>query len=286
MFDYAALEALSAVLATGSFEAAAARLRVTPSAVSQRIRALEDRVGAVLVVRGAPCTGTEAGQRLARHAEVVALLEAELAPPEAAPVLRIAVNADSLATWVLPALAAVPDRLFDLVIDDQDHSADWLRRGEVVAAVTSSARAVPGCDVRPLGALHYLATAAPAFVAQHFPAGISAAALARAPALVFNEKDGLQAAWLQQVTGQSPPLRAHHIASTTAFVEAAELGLGWGMNPEVLVRGAIAAGRLVPLHPEPLAVALYWQSARRLAGPLAPLTRAMRTAAARVLRPA
>ncbi|MGD9919304.1 MAG: LysR family transcriptional regulator ArgP [Paenirhodobacter sp.] len=280
MFDYAALEALAAVLTTGSFEAAAARLRVTPSAVSQRVKALEERIGAVLVIRGAPCTGTAEGLRLARHLEEVALLEAGITAPEAPPVLRIAVNADSLATW---ALAAVPDRLFDLVIDDQAFSAEGLRRGEVVGAVTATARAVPGCDVVRLGSLRYLATASPGFIRQHFAGGVTAEALAAAPALVFDAKDALQSDWVRQVTGQSPALRAHRIASSTAFVTAAELGLGWGMNPEPLARAAIMAGRLMPLRPEPLEVPLYWQSARRLRTPLAPLTKAIREAARRVL---
>lgn len=50
------LAALAAVIECGSFDAAADRLHVTPSAVSQRIKALESRVGQVLVVRDKPCT--------------------------------------------------------------------------------------------------------------------------------------------------------------------------------------------------------------------------------------
>lgn len=285
MFDYAALEALSAVLATGSFEAAAARLHVTPSAVSQRIRALEDRVGAVLVVRGAPCTGTEAGLRLARHAEVVALLEAELAPPEAAPVLRIAVNADSLATWVLPALAAVPDRLFDLVIDDQDHAEDWLRRGEVVGAITSQPVPVPGCDAVPLGVMRYHALAAPEFVARHFPDGPTPEALAAAPALIFNEKDRLQAVWVKMVTGQTVALPHHRIGSAQGFVDAVKLGMGWGMVPDLLAARPVRNGRMVMLAEVPLNVAIYWQSLRRLRGPIEALTQSLRERAAEALLP-
>jgi len=144
MLDYALLSALAAVVRTGSFERAAHRLNVTPSAVSQRVKLLEERIGTVLVLRGQPCLATEAGQRLCQHVEQVALLESSLRgslpgmEPEAGPVtLRIAVNADSLATWFIPAMAGTEGFLFDLVLDDQDYSADWLRRGEVVAAVTS-----------------------------------------------------------------------------------------------------------------------------------------------------
>lgn len=283
MLDYPALQALAAVLATGSFEAAAAQLHVTPSAVSQRVKALEQRRGAVLVIRGTPCTGTAEGLRLARHQQTVALLEAELSPPEAPAALRIAVNADSLATWVLPALAAVPERLFEVLTDDQDHTAERLRRGEVVGVVTSLAQAVPGCDVVRLGALRYLATASPGFIRAHFAEGVSAATLAAAPTLTYDSKDRLQEDWVRQVTGQTVALRAHRLPSPEAFVAAAELGLGWGMNPEPLARRGIMAGRLHPLRPEPLLVPLYWQSLRQLRGPLAPLTRALRQAAARVL---
>ena len=144
-FDPDHLSALAAILRRGSFEAAASELGVTPSAISQRIRTFEDRIGAALINRGSPCTATPIGARIARHAEDIGLLEARLArdlgfdtTADRPVAVRIAVNADSLATWFVPALAAVPEILFDLVIDDQDHSAEWLQRGEVSAAVTSA----------------------------------------------------------------------------------------------------------------------------------------------------
>ena len=175
MLDYALLSALAAVVRTGSFEQAAQHLNVTPSAVSQRIKLLEERIGAVLVVRGQPCLATEIGERLCRHVDQVALLEASLRQSlpgmqrDTRPVtLRIAVNADSLATWFIPAMAQTDGLLFDLVLDDQDHSADWLRRGEVVAAVTSHGEPVQGCNCHSLGALRYIATASPGFVERWF----------------------------------------------------------------------------------------------------------------------
>lgn len=288
MLDYGALAALAAVLRTGSFERAAAELAVTPSAVSQRIAALEDRLGAVLVVRGRPCTATPAGRRLARHAEEVGILERALAadlgrPPPAAR-LRLAVNADSLATWVVPALAGAGEGLlFDILVDDQDHSADWLRRGEVAAAVTAQGAPVQGCDHLALGRLRYFATASPAFAARWFPAGPTAEALARAPALSFDAKDRLQHDWAARAAGRPVVLPAHRLPSAPAFVEAAEAGLGWGLNPEVLVRDRIAAGRLVVLGPEPLDTPLWFQWSRRLGPALAPLAAAIRRAAAAVL---
>lgn len=286
-FDTGQLAALAEVIRTGSFERAAAVLGVTPSAVSQRIRALEERQGVVLIRRSQPCTGTEAGMRLFRHAEEVALLEHALErdlggrDPAKRQTIRIAVNADSLATWFPAALAAAqaadPWLLFDLILDDQDHSADWLRRGEVVAAVTAHAGPVQGCDSAALGALRYLETASPAFVARHFPDGVTPQALAAAPALTFNRKDTLQARWIELKTGAGIVPPTHFLPASQAFVDAALLGLGWGMNPEPLVRPLIAATRLVALDPVlPLDTPLHWQTSRVARAALAPLTQAVR----------
>lgn len=286
-----ALTALAQVLRTGSFDAAARSLGVTPSAISQRIKALEDRFGAPLVHRTQPCVGTEAGQRLLRHADEVALLEAELARdlpglgPAALPHLRLAVNADSLATWVIPALAACAEMLFDLVVDDQDHAADWLQRGAVLAALSTSGTPVTGCDAIPLGSLRYRATASPEFMALYFPDGVTAAALRTAPCMTFNTKDRLQRDWIARVcdTPVVPP--THLLPSTQAFVDAACAGLGWGMNPEVLVAEHLAQGTLCELVPDtPLDTPLYWQVRRLSAPALAPLTDAVRRAARAGLR--
>lgn len=286
--DRRALRALAAVLRSGSFERAAAEIGVTPSAVSQRIAGLEEQVGTALVIRGRPCTATDAGARLARHASEVELLEAALARDlgqsgRAMPALRIAVNADSLATWAVPALAALEGVLFDVVIDDQDHSADWLRRGEVSAAVTSVTSAVPGCDLVALGALRYVATASAAFARRWFPDGPTAAALAAAPALTFDAKDRLQRDWAEAVAGARVPLRTHLLPSSSAFVEATLLGLGWGLNPEPLVRRHLQSGALVPLAETTLDTPLALQWNRLLAEPLGPLRAAIRRAAATVL---
>ena len=281
--DSAQLTALASILRLGSFDAAAAALGVTPSAISQRLKALEDRVGATLVLRGQPCTPTPLGQRLAKHAEDVALLEAQALGVDATttpPRLRLAVPAEVLATWLIPSLSKVADILFDLVIDDQDTSADWLRRGEVSAAVTGQSRAAPGCDVIPLGAMRYYATASPAYCQKWFAEGVTPAALARAPMLTFDRKDQLQARWLTQKTGQRLHPPSHHLPSSHGFVAAAQEGLGWGMNPAPLVHKDMERGRLVALDEAlPLDVPLYWQVARIMAPALAPLTAAIRAAA-------
>lgn len=285
--DPAQLAALAAVLTTGSFELAAAQLGVTPSAISQRIKALENRIGAVLIQRGAPCTATPEGTRLARHAADVALLESHLAEEigrETEPArLRIAVNADSLATWFLPALQGF-EYLFDIVVDDQTHSADWLRRGEVVAAITDHTARVQGCDAFPLGNMRYHASCSPDFRDRYFPDGVTAEALARAPILQFNEKDRLQHEWIEAMAGKplAPPII--RIPTAQGFLEAARLGLGWGMNPAVLAKSLLASGDLVELPSKtPFWTPLVWQVRHLTAAPLSQLTKAIRRAAAQNL---
>jgi LysR family transcriptional regulator (chromosome initiation inhibitor) len=284
--DPSQLAALSAVLRLGTFEAAAHALSVTPSAVSQRIKALEDRIGTALVLRGVPCTGTAAGLRIAKHAEDIGLLEAQLARELAleadhGPVrLRIAVNADSLASWFIGAMAAVEGVLFDLLVDDQDHSAEWLKRGEVSAAVTASSKPVTGFEATPLGTLDYVATASPEFMARWFAGGVTPEAAAKAPCMIFNAKDTLQRLWLERnvAPGLAPP--AHFLPSTQAFIDAAAAGLGWGMNPLAMVEADIRSGRLMPLIPDStLPVPLTWQVARVMAPALAEVTRAVQKSA-------
>ncbi|MGN8158035.1 LysR family transcriptional regulator ArgP [Salinisphaera sp. SWV1] len=290
--DSARLTALLAVIQHGSFERAARVLHVTPSAVSQRIARLEDELGLVLIARGLPCQATPHGERLARHAEAVALAERDTldrlgvpAPDATRPTVRVAVNADSLATWFVDALSALQSMRVDVVIDNEDHSADWLRRGEVMAAVTAQTHPVGGCDRRRLGCLRYRATAAPAFLAQHFADGVTAQALQAAPALSFNTLDRLQARWAAQYVAPVEPGLGHRLPSANAFVEAALAGVGWGLNPEALVAKALSSGRLHELLLDtPFDVPLDWHYVRRLETVLAPLTDAVTAAAARHLR--
>ena len=287
MFDRDALAALAAVLTTGSFERAAAQLNLSQPAISQRIRTLEDRVGTALIRRTRPASATDAGQHLLAHAEALALMERETAQaldlmaPDAP--LRIAVTADSLATWVLPALAEVSGVLFDLVIDDQDHSADLLRAGEVAGAITVSGHPIPGCDVVSLGVLDYVAFCAPAFAAHHFAHGVTAEALRQAPALTFNRKDRLQLAWAEAQTGtRHRVLPTHYVGSTQGITDAARAGLGWAVNPARLIQPHFATGELVHLGAEtPLSSPLIWQVPRRNKQALAPVTRALQKHACR-----
>lgn len=293
MLDYPLLAALAAVIREGGFERAALVLGVTPSAVSQRIRALEERVGAALVVRSQPPVPTEAGARLCAHVERVRLLEGELAADlpglagQGPPALPIAVNADSLGSWFLPAAARFSEAtgaLLHLLLDDEEHTAARLRSGEVLAAVTADPAAVPGCRTRPLGALRYVACASPAFMARHFPQGVTAAALARAPVLQFDRKDGLQARWLRRHLDLPLQAPTHQVPSTQGFLDACLLGLGWALHPVPLAAAPLAAGRLVELSPgAALEVPLHWQHARLGARLLEALTREVAAEARRSL---
>jgi LysR family transcriptional regulator (chromosome initiation inhibitor) len=290
MLDPAQLAALAAVHRRGTFELAATELHVTPSAVSQRVKALEEATGTLLIRRGQPCQATETGLRLIRHHDEVGLLERTLAqdlglaPGPAT--LRIAVNADSLATWVIPALASTEGLLFDLVIDDQDVSLDWLRRGEVVAAITAHPGPLQGCDTFRLGSLRYRATASPAYLMRWFPEGMTAKSISKAPTLTFSDQDQLQTRWAAaRIKGLTRPLLpTHRMASSQAFVDACLAGLGWGMNPEPLIATHLATGSLVELVPDtPLDVTLHWQFTRIAAPALGPVTQAIRRAAAAAL---
>lgn len=282
MIDSSHLSALTAVLRSGSFEAAATELGLTQPAVSHRIRALEDRVGAVLIQRGPPCKPTAAGRRLWSHAMQVAAMEQELArqvrsfAPEAQQPVRIAVTADCLATWWPKVMARLPGMLFDLVVDDQDHSADWLRAGEVVAALSAYPRAIRGCQHYGIGNLRYVAVASPDFVARWFPEGVTPEALARSPALTFNSKDALQARWAEPILGPKPRFPTHTIPGVEAFLDAAVAGLGWGLVPKVQAEWKLIMGTVVPLDPDrPLDVPLSWHVASAAVAGLRPLTQAV-----------
>jgi LysR family transcriptional regulator (chromosome initiation inhibitor) len=264
--DLEQLRALSAAVTAGTLEAAARELHITPSAVSQRLRALETATGRVLLVRSKPVRATSSGEavlRLARQVELlVADCAAELGADAAAPALGVAVNADSLATWVLPAIAPLGDALaLQLRREDEANTTVLLREGAVVAAVTADPVAVAGCSVTALGAMRYRPMAAPAFAARWFAGGPTADALARAPMVVFDRDDPLQHAYLASAAPEaSPPL--HMVPASADFVAAIGLGMGWGMVPDLQAQ-APGAPALTGIDPEGTTdVALFWQQWR------------------------
>ncbi len=264
------IETLTAVVKDGTFDAAARSLHLTPSAVSQRIKALEQRVGRVLVVRSKPVRATTAGEAVLRLGQQLALLEDETLrqlgterTDDRPTTLPIAVNADSLATWILPPLARVAARepvVFDLVRDDQEHTADLLASGAVMAAIASDATPVPGCTSTPLGRMRYRACATPDFAARWCPDGLTPSALARAPRIDFDRKDTLQERFSRRVTRRALDPPRHYVPASADFAVATRLGLGWAMLPLEHSQAAVAAGELVDLAPgRHLDVPLHWQ---------------------------
>jgi LysR family transcriptional regulator (chromosome initiation inhibitor) len=283
----AQLDALVAIADHGSFEAAARQLRITPSAVSQRIRALESATGQVLISRGTPCRPTPHGEWLVRLGRQTRLLydEASQALTAATAVgLPVAVNADSLAVWFRDVLAQVArwdSTAIRLLVEDQAHSQELLRSGDVLAAVTSDPGPVQGCTTEPLGALRYVPAAAPWF-ADRWRRGDSPD-WAAMPVVNFNDKDGIQGDLLRlRGVGQWPPV-VHYVPSTADFYEVVRLGLGWGMLPEPQARADLAAGRLALLSADVIDVPLHWQRWRIDSPRLAALTDAVRAAADRQL---
>lgn len=290
------LAAFAAVLEEGSFEAAARRLSVTPSAVSQRIKALEDRLGQVLVVRQSPCRPTPAGAGLLRRVQPMQALQAEaladFMPEEKAAAsarpIAIAVNDDSLETWVIAALAQLHRHygyVFDVRVDDQDHTLDLLRDGAVLGAITAVATPLQGCNVHALGTMRYRAIAAADFAARHFPNGVDATALARAPMIVFNRKDELQWRYVRRVTRARLEPPVHYLPTSSGFVEAAARGLGWCLAPESMIAPALKAKTIVDLDPKRrIDVPLYWQHAAVRSTTLQRIGQGLREGAAGALR--
>ncbi|WP_461712684.1 LysR family transcriptional regulator ArgP [Streptomyces sp. DSM 41029] len=286
---------LLAVVDEGTFDAAAKTLHVTPSAVSQRIKALEQRTGRVLLTRTKPARPTESGQAVVRFARQLATLEREVraglgTADDGSPArLPIAVNADSLATWFLPALTEVPQRLpvcFELHSEDEAHTAALLREGRVMAAVTSSAEPVAGCTVRPLGLARYLPSARPGFVDRWLSGGPIEERLPEAPVIVFDRRDELQDRFVRELTGGARGASGvrHHVPTSEGFCDAVAAGLGWGLVPEQQALPRYRSGALVGFAPRRvLDVPLHWQQWKLDVTALSMVAEAVAAAAAEAL---
>lgn len=269
--DPAGLDCLAALAEAGSFERAAQLLSITQSAVSQRLRSLEASAGHLLVVRARPLRLTEPGKVLLRYARQMQALRADAARELGTTLARderlpIAVNADSLATWVLPALdplvrAGQRDGYgLELIVDDQDFTHDWLRQGEVLGCVSTVSQALRGCSCQALGHMRYVAVASPAFIERAMPDGLTPLNFPQLPFIVFNRKDDMQAQWVANAFGvRAPRLKERFVPSSEAGARAAVMGWGVAVVPELLVRADIASAALVQLKPDiTIDVALYW----------------------------
>lgn len=298
-FDPDALECLAAIVEEGGFERAAVRLSITQSAVSQRLRSLEMQVGTVLIVRSRPLKATTAGRLLLKHALQMRLLRAdldrdlqELAPGAAsaggdAERISIAVNADSIATWALPALSPLAHQGLglEIITDDQDFTFDWLREGRVLGCVTTLRSALRSCKIETLGSMHYVAVAEAGFAKTHCPDGLRPYNFSTLPFVAFNRKDDLQAEFVALACGlKHVTLRQFFVPSLEGQLQAVLAGWGVSVLPELKVRDLLQSGRLINLAPaNVLPVTLYWHCWNLNSAVLDALTHALKSAAALAL---
>jgi len=292
MLDAKQLNALAAVIEHGGFGPAAQALHLTLAAVSLRIRGLEEHLGQRLLVRGKVVRATAAGQALLAHVKQVRSMEADLlaglqgqqaGAKRAWQTLGVAINADSVAGWFLPGVAPLLQRhrlLLDILIDDQDHTHDALKSGDVMGCVTTLAEAMRGCVAEPLGVMRYRCVAAPELAARCRTAtgAVSVHKLLAQPAIIFNRKDALQDAFLAQHFELHQPEYPRHFApAVDAFEVALALGLGWGMVPEQHLRQHPALEEVLP--GATVDVTLYWQHWARESPSAQRLTAAVKAAA-------
>lgn len=301
MLDGKQLEALAAVLEHGGFGPAAHALNLTLAAVSLRIKSLETSLGQRLLVRGKVGRATAAGQALLAHIRQVQLMEADLLSDMATQHgaaaqwqrLSVAVNADSLSSWLLPGVAPALARhhlLLDVVIDDQEHTHESLKSGDVVACVSTHPTPMRGCVAEPLGVMRYRCVGAPALVrkCQTRSGAVSPHRLLATPAVIFNRKDGLQDLFLSQQFGlQLPQYPRHFVPAVDAFESALVSGMGWGMVHELHLLARSGRLPLVEVLPgSSVDVPLYWHHWAREPLSAQRLTQAVKQAAKALGTPA
>ena len=176
--------------------------------------------------------------------------------------ISIAINADSIATWALGALneLACQGLPLEIITDDQDFTHEWLRSGQVLGCVTTLRQALRGCKVVPLGAMNYIAVAAPALAQTRVAGGLSAHNFRDVPFIAFNRKDDMQAEFVGKAFGlKRVALRQMFVPSSEGQVRAVLAGWGVSVVPEPLVRGLLAQGQLVSIAGDfKLPIQLYW----------------------------
>jgi LysR family transcriptional regulator (chromosome initiation inhibitor) len=279
LLDYDLLATLAIVIREGSFERAAERLHISQSAVSQRIKLLEGRMGTTVVVRGRPCIGTSAGNQLCAHVERVALLEHGLEgllhttfddAPVPQKTLPIAVNADSIATWFPEVIAEATNRLgllLELIPDDQEHTFEMLTSGKALAAVSGDVPAINGFGKKFLGNLNYTAVCNPEYRERYFEGGVDRNALLGATCIVFDRKDTIPDQWLLAYNLSCRDLPINWIPSFTGYIASALAGAGWGVVPKISIMNAIKEGQLVELVPTAMtSVPLFWMTSTNSCG--------------------
>lgn len=269
MFDYKLIEALAMIAREGGFDKAAKALCITQSAVSQRLKLLEELTGQVLIARSTPPRATEAGRKLLKHYLKVKQLEDDLLEEVSGidnkgfTSMAVGINADSLALWLLDAIQSflVEEKvLLDIRVNDQEQTHQLLKDGEVMGCISSQEQPMQGCRVEYLGRINYHMMAAQEFATLWFPNGLSIENIHSVPAVMFNREDELHYKFFQNLYGEEPSsIPTHYVPSIEKFAEFITVGLAYGMMPDRQCIPLIRAGKMIDLAPDnPLPVKLYW----------------------------
>ncbi|MFH7765713.1 LysR family transcriptional regulator ArgP [Acinetobacter sp. BSP-28] len=270
MLSSKSCEAFLAVAESGSFDEAAQRLCITASAVTLRVQALEKDLGQILLLRERPCRVTQAGQKLLEHLQHQRLREQNLLQQFMGQSSRhefhqfsIATNADSLSTWLLKVLQStlIEHKItLKLSLDDQTQTHQLLETGLVNACISTESTAMKGCEVHYLGQMTYRMVATPSFIERWFKDGLHRDALRQAPAIIFNNKDLMHHQVIVNLFGLTQQSYPHYfIPSSTAFLEAVHLDLGFGLLPEFQIGDDLQTRKLIEIIPEAQTeMKLYW----------------------------
>lgn len=277
-------EAFLAVAESGSFEQAGSKLNLTTAAISLRIQNLERSIGQTLIIRERPCRVTNSGKILVEHLlrqkrqeeNILQLIQGKHDQNEFYRI-HLATNADSLETWLLPLIASTLKQekiTLQLRIDDQSQTHQLMESGHVTACISSEPQAMKGCISTPLFAMKYLMVCTPEFKKKWFDTGLSRENFRSAPAVIFNDKDQLHTDIMLKLFGlPQTSYPYHYVPSSKSFAEAIELGLGYGLVPELQIRDQLAAEKLICLLPEATQnIDLYWHHWKQQSSQLEKLT--------------
>jgi LysR family transcriptional regulator (chromosome initiation inhibitor) len=295
MQNYQNLEILDAIIERGSFQSAAAALHLTQSAVSQRVRNLEEEIGARVLIRSQPPRPTPLGYKLLSHARRVKLLEQDLAitlktsDSESFTPVTLGVNGDSLATWFFSAVSPVLKKskiLLELIIENEDITFSRLQHGEVLSCISSRSKRLPGCEVERLGVLPYLCASTPEFAKKYFPSGINREAAEKAPAVIYDQHDYMHYDFFKKnLKLKDIHFPVHRIANSLGFLDSIRYGLAYGMAPLIQAKSDFKVGDLINLTPDEIwKQPLYWHYQRKGDKDLQTVSRKMAENARKLLK--
>ncbi|PSW20707.1 ArgP/LysG family DNA-binding transcriptional regulator [Photobacterium sanctipauli] len=269
MLDHREMETLIAIIDGQSFDSAARHLNISPGAVSQRIKSLENRLGRSVLIRSTPPKTTAAGEQVLTYARRLLLIQKEMGLALKNNLdadvlsLTIAVNHDSLSCWFLDVVSSLSDKphlSFDIRTSNTISTQELLKSGEVIAAITSKNNQVAGCKTRYLGKLEYIPVCSQSFFKSHFSSDLGKAQLASAPIVLFDRNDDLVKKFLSLYKLQADQVKTHYIPCSHILLDAIKRGIGWTMLPRLLIEDQLTTSELVTIAPHSLFIELYWNT--------------------------